>query len=201
MKLINSEVTDINSIINLLTQRINELLAKQSQIIIAIDGNCTAGKTTLASHLGSIYDCNIFHMDDFFLPPKLRTAERLATPGGNVHYERFHDEVLIPLTSCKAYSYRPYDCHIQALTDAVQVLPKPLNIVEGTYSMHPELASAYDLSIFLHITPDVQRERILTRAPQLHENFFNKWIPMEELYFKECRVKERCEIILDTIFL
>lgn len=194
-------MTDINTDLNLLTQRIDILLTKQPQVIIAIDGNCTAGKTTLASHLGTIYDCNIFHMDDFFLKPELRTVERLKTPGGNVHYERFHDEVLIPLTSCKAFSYRPYDCHSQLLTDAIKVLPKPLNIVEGTYSMHPELAAAYDLSVFLMVDTNMQRERILDRNPSFHTNFFQKWIPMEELYFNECRVKERCEIIIDTIKL
>lgn len=194
-------MTDISTDLNLLTQRINELLTQHTQVIVAIDGNCTAGKTTLASQLGNIYDCNIFHMDDFFLPPKLRTTKRLKTPGGNVHYERFYNEVLVPLTSCEAFSYRPYNCHTQTLANTVQVLPKPLNIVEGTYSMHPELESAYDLSVFLQIDTELQKKRILTRSPHLHENFINKWIPMEELYFKECQVKERCEIIINTIKL
>ena len=44
------------------------LLSQQDQVIIAIDGKCTSGKTTLASKLAEIYDCNVFHMDDFFLP-------------------------------------------------------------------------------------------------------------------------------------
>ena len=38
-------------------------------------------------------------MDDFFLPPALRTPERRSEPGGNVHYERFLTEVLPNLRS------------------------------------------------------------------------------------------------------
>ena len=78
-------------------QQIDRLLALESQVIVAIDGNCTAGKTTLANQLAEIYDCNIFHMDDFFRRPEQRTVERFAEIGGNVDYERFNKEVLLPL--------------------------------------------------------------------------------------------------------
>ena len=68
-------------------------------VMVAIDGKCTSGKTTLASKLAEIYDCNVFHMDDFFLRPEQRTSERFAEIGGNVDYERFQEEVLFPLRS------------------------------------------------------------------------------------------------------
>ena len=57
--------------------------------IIAIDGRCAAGKTTLAARLAKELGGDVIHMDDFFLPPALRTQERRSEPGGNVHYERF----------------------------------------------------------------------------------------------------------------
>ena len=75
-------------------ERIDELLAKKNMVIVAIDGKCTSGKTTLASKLAEIYDCNVFHMDDFFLRPEQRIPERLAEVGGNVDYERFQEEVI-----------------------------------------------------------------------------------------------------------
>ena len=89
-------------------KQIDELLAKQDMVIVAIDGKCTSGKTTLASKLAEIYDCNVFHMDDFFLRPEQRTPERFAEVGGNVDYERFQEEVLLPLKDGKAFSYRPF---------------------------------------------------------------------------------------------
>ena len=65
-------------------KKIDELLAQKDMVIVAIDGKCTSGKTTLASKLAQIYDCNVFHMDDFFLRPEQRIPERLAEVGGNV---------------------------------------------------------------------------------------------------------------------
>ena len=62
---------------------IQQLLCEKETVIVAIDGNCTSGKTTLANQLAANYDCNVFHMDDFFLPVDMRTEERLTTPGGN----------------------------------------------------------------------------------------------------------------------
>ena len=53
--------------------QIDELLAEKDMILVAIDGKCTSGKTTLASKLAELYDCNVFHMDDFFLRPEQRT--------------------------------------------------------------------------------------------------------------------------------
>ena len=76
------------------------------RVIVAIDGNCGSGKTTLASIIDSVYGCNVFHMDDFFLPLDLRTTERLSQAGGNVHYERFDSEVIHGIKSNKAFEYQ-----------------------------------------------------------------------------------------------
>ena len=48
---------------------IQQLLSEKETVIVAIDGNCTSGKTTLASQLAANYDCNIFHIDDFSSGP------------------------------------------------------------------------------------------------------------------------------------
>ncbi|MBO5016984.1 MAG: hypothetical protein IJ468_13145 [Lachnospiraceae bacterium] len=164
-------------------ERIDLLLAEKEQVIVAIDGKCTSGKTTLAAKLTEIYDCNVFHMDDFFLRPEQRTPERFAEIGGNVDYERFLKEVLIPIKSGKAFSYSPFDCGRFELTDPVEVIPRKLNIIEGTYSHHPYFGDPYDLKILLTITPEFQRERILQRPSFLHKRFFEEWIPMENRYF------------------
>ena len=76
----------MKSTLGTLKKRIDLLLAQSGQVIVAIDGNCTAGKTTLAGMLEEMYDCSVFHMDDFFLRPEQRTPERYAEIGGNVDY-------------------------------------------------------------------------------------------------------------------
>ena len=175
---------------------IQQLLSEKETVIVAIDGNCTSGKTTLAKQLAHIYDCNVFHMDDFFLRPEQRTAERFAEIGGNVDYERFNEEVLLPLKSGKPFSYRPFDCTTFQLTDPVTVMPKMLNIIEGTYSLHPYFREIYDLKIRLSISPDVQRQRILERPKYLHKRFFDEWIPMENRYFNVLLFSDRIDITL-----
>ena len=187
----------MEEIILCLKNRIDDLLNTGKQIMVAIDGNCTAGKTTLTSLLEKEYDCNIFHMDDFFLRPEQRTTERYAQPGGNVDYERFREAVLLPLKTGKVFVYRPFSCSTFTLSEPVQVVPKQLNIVEGTYSQHPYFGDAYDLRIFLTVDPDVQKERILRRPAFLHKRFFEEWIPMEKLYFDFCRIPGKADMQLD----
>ena len=163
--------------------QINMLLEEKNFVIVAIDGKCTSGKTTLASQLAEIYDCNVFHMDDFFLRPEQRIPERFAEVGGNVDYERFHEEVLLPLKSGKAFSYRPFDCSTFTLAAPVTVAPKKLNVIEGTYSHHPYFGNPYDLKIMLTVDAETQRQRVLERPAFLHKRFFEEWIPMENRYF------------------
>lgn len=186
----------MNKSLNQIRYRIDELMSQKEQVIVAIDGNCTAGKTTLAGKLAEIYDCNVFHMDDFFLRPEQRTAERYAEVGGNVDYERFMEEVLVPLKSGQAFSYRPFDCGTFTLTQPVEVTPKKLNIIEGTYSHHPCFGDCYDLKIFLTVTPELQRQRILKRPSFLHKRFFEEWIPMEQRYFAGFDVSRKCDFVI-----
>lgn len=182
---------------NICTQ-VDVLLQRQSRVLVAIDGSCTAGKTTLAAELESRYVCNVFHMDDFFLRPEQRKAERFAEPGGNVDYERFWKEVLLPLQTGEPFSYRPYDCSTGGWKAPVCVMPKKLNIIEGTYSHHPYFGDVYDLKVFLKVSEEVRRQRILQRPAFLHRRFFEQWIPMEQQYFRQFSVEADSDLVAQT---
>ena len=175
---------------------IDRLLLEKSHVLVAIDGNCAAGKTTLGKELAEHYDCNVLQMDDFFLRPEQRTPERFAQAGGNVDYERFALEVLEPLRRGEAFSYRPFDCRSMTLQEAIKVMPKQLNLIEGSYSLHPYFGDVYDLRVFLTVDPELQRERILERPAFLHERFFQSWIPMEQRYFEELSIPDTADLIL-----
>lgn len=164
---------------------------------IAIDGRCAAGKTTLAEQLASCLGAGVVHMDDFFLPMELRRPERLAEPGGNVHYERFREEVLPFLNSGEAFTYRKLDCSTMK-PGTVRVIPATVfTIVEGAYSCHPVLGQYMSLKIFVDVETGVQHERIRMRnGAEKLKVFQEKWIPLEEAYFHEFRVKEQADIIL-----
>lgn len=177
---------------------LNQLLAQKDRIIMAIDGSCAGGKSTLAEKLRREYGCTVLPMDDFFLRPEQRTAERFAQPGGNVDYERFRCEVLEPLLSGEPFSYRPFDCSTGALAEPVAVTPGKLTIVEGSYCMHPHFGDVYDLKIFLTVNENSRRQRILARPAFLHRRFFEQWIPMEQRYFETFDIPGKCDLILDT---
>ena len=83
------------------------------------------------------------------------------------------------------------------LGEAIREEPKALTVTEGAYSMHPDLAGYYDLSVFLDISEESQRARIMKRnSPDMANRFFNEWIPMEKRYFKEMRIPENCDMII-----
>ena len=164
-------------------------------VIFAIDGGCGSGKTTLANILEDRYDCHVFHMDDFFLQSHQRTKERLEEAGGNVDRERFLEEVLLPLKRGEKIHYRRFDCGTFRILPEIIMEPKRLNIIEGSYSMHPLLSEYYDFGVFLEIDKELQKERIRKRnSPEMAKRFFEIWIPMEDKYHCMMQVKERCEL-------
>ena len=168
--------------------------------LIAIDGPCASGKTTLATDMGAILRCPVVHMDDFFLRPEMRTQERLAEPGGNVDRERVRDEVLLPLKSGREAVFRPWNCHTGAFDETCTVPPVSLVIVEGSYALHPELRNFFDLRIFLETDWPVRRQRLQERCDEWgFQRFLDLWIPLEDRYFAQCQVRECSNLILNAL--
>ena len=140
--------------------------------IIAIDGRCAAGKTTLAARL----------------------AKEL---GGNVHYERFLTEVIPKLASGQAFSYQRFDCSRMAPGDWLPVQNNGFVFVEGAYSCHPVLGEYMDRKVFLDIDHETQTERIRTRnGEDILQDFLQLWIPLEEAYFQAFSLEENTDYII-----
>ncbi|MBQ6508809.1 MAG: hypothetical protein IJI07_04975 [Flexilinea sp.] len=170
---------------------------KPGPAILAIDGRCASGKTTLGNQLAAEWNASLFHMDDFYLQPHQRTEERLAEPGGNVDRERFLEEVLLPLREGKPVSYRRFDCGTFTFEPARLIETAEIAIVEGSYALHPQLRDLYDLRIFMDIDPEEQMRRILKRnGPEVAERFRTRWIPLEEAYFEGCSVRKAADLII-----
>jgi len=173
-------------------------MLKNGKAILAVEGSSASGKSTLGEILREIYGCTLLHTDDFFLRPTQRTAARYAEAGGNLDRERFLEEVLMPLSRNSVIEYRRFDCSSFTLLPAVSITPEKLTVIEGAYSMHPELSGYYDLSVFLDISPELQKSRILKRnSPDMAKMFFERWIPLEKVYFEKMNVKDRCDMVIE----
>ena len=183
-----------SSTLELVIQKIE--VVKASHLIVAVDGRCAAGKTTLAMQIKDFLGGNIIHMDHFFLPPEIRTEARLSEPGGNVDYARFLAEVLSPLVKALPFSYKPYDCSKKQFGESIQIRPHRVNIVEGAYSCHPLFIDSYNLKVFLTVDKEEQLRRIKHRNGEAALDFAQKWIPLEEQYFEFFNIAEQCEVII-----
>ena len=168
------------------------------KIKLAIEGGSASGKSTLGKMLEEVYGCTVLHMDDFFLQPHQRTPERYKEVGGNVDRERFLAEVLQPLSKNQTINYRKFDCCSMTIKETEIITPQKLTVIEGAYSMHPELSPYYDMSVFLDINEDAQKKRILIRnTPEMANRFFNEWIPYENKYFSTMHIKEKCDLTIE----
>ncbi len=179
-----------------LFKKLDEMLVK-GRVVLAVEGRSASGKSTLAVALKERYNAAVFHTDDFFLRPEQRTAERYAEPGGNLDRERLLQEIIVPLCKNEPVVYRAFNCADFTLSAPIELRPERLTVIEGAYSMHPFFGDYCDLSVFLEISSELQRERILKRnTPEQAEAFFDKWIPLENEYFLKLEIRQRCDMII-----
>ena len=184
-----------------LLQTLAALPAKENgqATIITLDGRAASGKSTLADQLTAILQAGLIHMDDFFLPPALRSPERLSEPGGNVDYKRFAAEVLPHLRDPHSFSYICFDCSQMDMGDPRPVAASSYRIVEGSYSNHPLFGDYADFRILCDIDPETQMQRILNRnGEELAEMFRDRWIPMEETYFQTFHIRDKADLIWES---
>ena len=169
-------------------------------VLVAIDGKCASGKSTLGLYLKEKFDANLIHMDDFFLQKHQRTEERLAEVGGNVDYERFKAEVLEPLCNGQKAKYGIFDCSTLEISEWKEIEDKQVTIIEGSYSQHPYFGNPYDLRLFAEIDSESQLDNIRKRNGEEKLIVFKEcWIPKEEAYFEAFSVKEKSDLVIHWI--
>ena len=65
--------------------------------------------------------------------------------------------------------------------------------------MHPDLADYYDYKIFLESDEQTKHQRILERSGEANlKRFIDEWIPLENRYFENMGIKEKCDLFIDT---
>ena len=179
--------------INDIVHEIDCLLKEKQKVVIAIDGQSTSGKTTLAHELSNKYAAPIIHMDYYFLRKEQRTESRLSEVGGNIDYERFEDEVISHISD-HDFDIKPYNCKTFSFEPKVHIHFNRLLIIEGAYALRNPWIKHYDLKIVLTIDEKLQIKRITLRNPHMLDRFINEWIPKENKYLIEHQVIEHADM-------
>lgn len=99
-------------------------------------------------------------------------------------YERFLEEVLIPLSKQETVYYQAFDCSTMSFHQVQEIKYHPINIIEGSYALHPIFKDYYTDSVVLYIESKTQKERLKERNPKKMETFIQQWIPLENRYFE-----------------
>ena len=168
-------------------------------LVLALDGRCGSGKTTLANALARQFPASVvLHTDDFYLPPAQCAHGWEQTPCANMDLARLRDEALRPAYAGQPVQYRAYSCREGAYQPAQELPTQPLVILEGSYSHHPLLTGYETLRVFVTCSKDEQVRRLQEREGERYANFAARWIPLEEGYFAKYQIAENADFVVDT---
>ena len=178
--------------------RVEKCLARRQHAVIAIDGPCGSGKSSLAALLSDLFPSRVLHMDDYYLPLPQRACDWEQIPCGNMDLERFRRQALLPAAENMPIAYQPYSCQKGQLLTAATLPAAPLTIVEGSYCQHPLLAPHYDLKIFLRCESQEQLSRLGRRETTRLDAYLQRWIPLEQSYYRAFDIVARCDLAFDN---
>ena len=182
-----------------LISRINSALENARAYIVGVDGLSGAGKSTFARELGAAFEsAEIVQMDDFYQPMGAHEETRLGPVEG---YERFfdwgrlRDQVLEPLRRSERARYQRFDWNLTELAEWVDVPSHGLVIVEGVYTLRPELREYYDLRVFVATSAAERSRRLVDRRHNPPERIA-RWTAAEEWYLAEIRPQSAADVIV-----
>lgn len=155
--------------------------------MIGIDGQGGSGKSTLAREVaGSLgRSTEIVEGDDFYsdLPDQEKAA---LTPEEGVDkyfdWPRLRREVLMPVANgAEVLRYQRYDWDNQKMGEWVEVPMPDVVIVEGIYTLRPELCDLVDVKVYVDADEATRTRRQEERGENSNE-WIRRWIAAEDFY-------------------
>lgn len=193
------KLSKYNKVVWLAIREIEELIKIKKKVTIAVDGMSGSGKTTLAFHLKKVFDANLFHIDDFFKKPVIDSDDPLSVYGSNIDFKLILDSIINNINNNKDVSYKPFDFISHTHLEEITVKTKEVNIIEGSFSMHPHLIDNYDYKIFLKTNKCKQLIRIYKRSGlKKFKQFVKRWIPNENRYRRDLKIETIADIIIKS---
>lgn len=161
-----------------------ESLKKDQMTVIAFDGKCASGKSSVAQLLADELGATVIPADDFM-------------DAGNseigINSKRLIDEVLMKLQPEKPLSYSRYDCTTKKMETIKISKVGNLVILDGAFSANSAIRKYLNLIVYFGISEAEQLARLQKRSPDRFEDFQNRWIPRENRYLE----KEQIVLLAD----
>jgi uridine kinase len=171
-----------------------------ARLFVAIDGAGGAGKSTLAHGIEAAFaGCvSIVRCDDFYRP--LHDAQLSSEEAYERYFDwrRLRDEALLPLRDGQPAKYQRHDWTSDRLAESIEVEPHEIVIIEGVFSMRPELHALMDLTILIE-TPRDERIRRMTSRTQPSTSWMDQWLAAEDWYLANVAPHRSADLILAGI--
>ena len=194
--------------LQVIVERLVRLAADRKTVVVGIDGCGGSGKSTLAGNIARSLrarsvGCSIVHGDDFYLPAadRDRDASRASATepvhGSAFDLERLRTGVLEPLAVGRDASYRRYDWGTDALAEVVSVPADGVVLVEGVYVTRSDLATRYDLTIWVECPSGLRLARGVARDGEADRRLWTDvWMPAEDEYVRAERPRDRSDYVV-----
>ncbi|MEO3781361.1 uridylate kinase [Micromonospora sp. B11E3] len=202
----------------LLARLADELMRRRvpHTLRVAVDGPDAAGKTRLADdladRLGAQREVIRLSVDRFHQPAAVRRRRGSLAPEGYYLDSFDHDaivgSVLRPLGPGGDGEYLPgtYDHRADepASPRRQRARKDAILLFDGVFLLRPELRDFWDVTLYLHVEPEVTLRRALVRdldlfgsAAVVEQRYRGRYLPGQALYRAEVRPLDRADIVLD----
>ena len=171
------------------------------RLIVGIDGAGGAGKSTLASGISDAFAGRvaIVKCDDFDRPLVDAKYSRLTPEEAYENYFdwwRLRDEVVMPLRAGKHARYQRYDWSTDRFAEWIEIEPREIVLVEGVFSMRPELRVLLDVAIFIETPRDERMRRMLAR-PRASTSWMDLWMAAEDWYLEHIAPNHQADLVIE----
>ena len=163
-----------------------QVLQLPEPAVIAVDGRSASGKSTFATRLAAVLECQCVHTDDI------------------AWHHSFFDwwplliqHVLQPFKAGQLVLWTPDAWHEHKRSGAISVQPAPILIVEGVSSTRRELSRWIDYTIWMETDAQLAERRGLERDGPNGYDFWFEWQSHENPFLERDQPWTRASLIVD----
>ena len=193
-------VTHYNDFIN----RLRDLMRRvdKNPLLIGVDGQGGSGKSTLAREVVRRLGCSavVVEGDDFYreMPDEERVV-LTAEQGFEQYFDwrRLRREVLESVARADdVLRYQRYNWDRATMGEWVE-LPMPgVVIVEGVYTLRPQLRDLVDVKVYVNASKEVRTQRQIDRGQDSNE-WIRRWIAAEDFYVATWEPRAVADLVVE----